>query len=153
MKLNIVLYQPEIALNLGNIIRISACFNANLHIIEPCGFPMDMQKIKRASLDYFDKVKIYRYKDFNEFLTMKAKSNIYLLTTKSLNKYYQSKLDLNGYYIFGSESKGVSDEVRNKIKNTLTIPLKENCRSLNLANSVAIISAEISKQNNYNNLI
>ncbi len=153
MKLNIVLYQPEIALNLGNIIRISACFSANLHIIEPCGFPMDIQKIKRSSLDYYDKVKIYRYKDFNEFYTLKSDFNLYLLTTKSANKYYQTNLDLNGYYIFGSESKGVSDEIRNKIKNALTIPLKENCRSLNLANSVAIISAEICKQNNYNNLI
>jgi tRNA (cytidine/uridine-2'-O-)-methyltransferase len=145
---HLVLYQPEIALNLGNIIRIAACFNAKLHIIEPCGFPMDHNRIKRSSMDYYNKIDMLKYKDFSEFYKKNSANKIYLVTTHSSTEYYKEDLDINGYYLFGSESKGVTNEVRDIITNTLKISIRDDCRSLNLANAVAIIAAEICKQNN-----
>ena len=114
--MNIVLYQPDIALNVGAIIRLVACFNSNLHIVEPCGFPFDIKKIKQSSLDYIDHVNITRYSNWDHFLEKKNDhAKLLLLSTKASKYYHQISFSKNDYIIFGSESRGASEEVWKKI--------------------------------------
>jgi len=142
--MNIVLYQPDIALNVGAIIRLCACFDAKLHLIEPCGFPFNIQKIKRSAMDYIDKITLKKHmswESFIEFHTTQS-GNLYLFSTKATKNYYETQYSHNDYLIFGSESNGVSKEVWNYIHDAFKIPLKNSCRSLNLSTSVAIIMGE-----------
>ncbi len=148
---NIVLFQPDIALNVGAAIRLSACFSCKLHIIEPCGFPYDVKKIKQAALDYLDKVEIIRHTSFAAFLDYVKNNpgNISLLTTKTEQPYYEHSFKPGDYLLFGSESAGVNREVREKISNHLKIPLNSECRSLNLSTSIALILGEALRQNKF----
>jgi tRNA (cytidine/uridine-2'-O-)-methyltransferase len=141
--LKIVLFQPEIAGNVGSIIRCCACFNADLHIIEPCGFPFDLNRIKKSSLDYIDHVKINRYKSFQDFYEKNINLNnrLILATTKSDNNVFNFEFKENDFILFGQESSGVPDFIHQLTPNRITIKMKNGQRSLNLAISCGIFLA------------
>ena len=147
-KLSIALYKPDIPQNTAAIIRLGACFNINVHIIEPCGFNLDDSRFKRVAMDYAKLCKIFRYNDFNEFEKINKKSRIILMTTKSKKKYFKFKFLKNDILLFGRESAGVPNEIHKKIRYKLKIPINSKSRSLNVAISVAIVSSEALKQNN-----
>ena len=140
----IVLFQPEIAGNVGSIIRTCACFDLELYIIEPCGFPFDIQRIKKSALDYFHHVKIFRYTSFKNFCAEKIlpnKSRLVLASTKGDEDYRNFQFTESDYIIFGMESSGVSEEIQKASDHKIFIPMKNQMRSLNLAISCAIIAA------------
>jgi tRNA (cytidine/uridine-2'-O-)-methyltransferase len=145
----IALFQPEIAGNVGTIIRTCVCFDFELHIIEPCGFPFDMQRIKKSALDYIHHAKIFRHNSFEEFfeneITQKNQRLI-LATTKGSEKYHQFKFQKNDVVLFGQESAGVPENVASRASHRIFIPMKNKMRSLNIAISCGIIAAEISAQ-------
>ena len=147
--INIALYKPDIPQNTAAIVRLSACLNLKIHIIEPSGFNLDDSRFKRVAMDYIHLSKIIRYPDFENFLKKNIKSRIILMTTKSKKFYHQFKFKKNDFLLFGRESAGVPSEIHKKIKDRLKVPLSEKARSLNVAMTVAIIAAEALKQNNY----
>ncbi len=144
---NIALYQPDIPQNTAAIIRLCACFNATLEIIEPCGFYLDDKRLKRVAMDYLSKSLIIRYKSYENFLIKKKKSRVILMTTKSKKNYNNFKFNPNDTLLFGRESKGVPKIVHNNSYERLKIPIKKNIRSLNIGMSVAITLAEALRQN------
>ena len=135
--------------NTGAIVRLAACLNLKIHIIEPCGFNLDDPRFKRVAMDYTRISKIIRYKNFNSFLKKNSKSRIILMTTKAKKFYHLFKFKKEDFLLFGRESSGVPDEVHKKIKHKLKIKLNKNARSLNIAMSVAIASSESLRQNYY----
>ncbi len=137
----IALYKPEIAGNVGTIIRTCACFDAPLHIIEPCGFPFDMARIKKSALDYIEHTKITRHASFEEFLKNKGDSRLILATTKGSIDYREFKFAPNDIILFGQESAGVPVEVAAKADARIFIPMQNKMRSLNIAISCGIILA------------
>ena len=147
--INIVLYKPDIPQNTAAIVRLSACLNLKIHIIEPCGFNLDDSRFKRVVMDYIKLSQIVRYLDFESFVTKNLNSRIILITTKSKKNYHQFKFRKNDFLLFGRESAGVPDEIHKKIKDKLKVPLSEKARSLNVAMSVAIVTSEALKQNNF----
>lgn len=141
---SIALFQPEIAGNVGTIIRSCACFATPLHIIEPCGFPFDMQRIKKSALDYIDQVEIVRHSSFEEFFNseiLQKNQRLILATTKGSVDYNNFSFKENDVIIFGRESSGVPENVALKANAKIFIPMKNNMRSLNLAVSCGIITA------------
>lgn len=155
MKINIVLVEPEIPQNTGNIARTCAVIGATLHLVKPLGFDISEKAVKRAGLDYWDKLDIIVYENLDEFKEKTKDKNIYLLSTKSKKVYSDvdySKLD-EVYLIFGPETRGLpEDYILENFENAVRIPMRENIRSLNLSNSVAIVAYEVERQNNFNNL-
>ena len=147
--INIVLYKPDIPQNTAAIVRLSACFNLKTHIIEPCGFNLDDSRFKRVAMDYVNLSQIVRYPDFETFLQKNIKSRIILITTKSKKFYHHFKFIKNDFLLFGRESAGVPYEIHKKIKDKLKVPLSGKARSLNVAMTVAIVSSEAMKQNNF----
>ncbi len=147
--INIVLYKPDIPQNTAAIVRLSACFNLKIHIIEPCGFNLDDSRFKRVVMDYINLSQIVRYVNFETFLKKNIKSRIILMTTKSKKFYHHFRFKKNDFLLFGRESAGVPTEIHKKIKDKLKVPLSENTRSLNVAMTVAIVSSEALKQNNF----
>lgn len=138
----VALYKPEIAGNVGSIIRTCACFGADLEIIEPCGFPFDMNRIKKSALDYIHHVKITRHNSFDEFYqkeVLKNDKRLVLATTKSQENYLDFSFAENDILLFGQESAGVPEEIHQKCQEKVTIKMKNEMRSLNLAVSCAII--------------
>ena len=140
--LKIALYQPDIAGNVGTIIRSCACFNSELHIIEPCGFPFDMHRVKKSALDYIEHVKIHRHASFEDFfqneITTK-KQRLILASTKGSVSYKEFTFEEDDILMLGRESAGVPDDVANKSNHRILIPMKNNMRSLNVAISCGII--------------
>jgi len=147
--INIVLYKPDIPQNTAAIVRLSACLNLKIHIIEPCGFNMDDSRFKRVVMDYSNLIKIVRYSCFGSFFKENSKSRIILMTTKSKKNYHQFRFKKNDFLLFGRESAGVPNEMHKKIKNKLKVPLSGKARSLNVAMTVAIVASEALKQNNF----
>jgi tRNA (cytidine/uridine-2'-O-)-methyltransferase len=147
--INIVLYKPDIPQNTAAIVRLSACLNLKIHIIEPCGFNLDDSRFKRVVMDYINLSKIVRYSDFENFQKKNSKSRIILMTTKSKKFYHQFRFKKNDFLLFGRESAGVPGEIHQKIKDRLKVPLSENTRSLNVAMTVAIVASEALKQNKF----
>ena len=147
--INIVLYKPDIPQNTAAIVRLSACLNLKIHIIEPCGFNLDDSRFKRVAMDYIKLSQIVRYPDFESFINKNSKSRIVLMTTKSKKIYNTFKFKKNDFLFFGRESAGVTDEIHEKIKDKLKIPLSGKARSLNVAMAVAIVTSEALKQNNF----
>ena len=147
--INIVLYKPDIPQNTAAIVRLSACLNLKIHIIEPCGFNLDDSRFKRVAMDYVKLSKIIRYPDFEVFLLRNIKTRIVLMTTKSKKFYQHFKFKKNDFLLFGRESAGVPSEIHKKIKDKLKVPLSGKARSLNVAMSVAIVASEALKQNNF----
>ena len=147
--INIVLYKPDIPQNTAAIVRLSACLDLKIHIIEPCGFNLDDSRFKRVAMDYIKLSNIVRYLGFENFIKKNSKSRIILMTTKSKKFYHQFKFRKNDFLLFGRESAGVPDEIHKKIKDKLKVPLSEKARSLNVAMTVAIVASEALKQNNF----
>ena len=147
--INIVLYKPDIPQNTAAIVRLSACLNLKIHIIEPCGFNLDDSRFKRVAMDYIKLSYIIRYPDFDSFKKKNSSSRIVLMTTKSKMSYYKFKFKKNDFLFFGRESAGVPVEIHEKIKDKLKVPLSGKARSLNVAMTVAIVASEALKQNNF----
>ena len=145
--MKVALFNPEIAGNVGSIIRSCACFDAELHIIEPCGFPFNIDRIRRSAMDYISHVKIIRHNDFISFYEDVIASNneepkrLLLATTKGSEDFRKIEYSQDDVIIFGTESSGFPEEFLNMIDQRITIPMKNNMRSLNLAVSCAIILA------------
>ena len=147
--INIALYKPDIPQNTAAIVRLSACLNLKIHIIEPCGFNLDDSRFKRVAMDYVKLSKIIRYPDFEVFLLRNIKSRLVLMTTKSKKFYQHFKFKKNDFLLFGRESAGVPSEIHKKIKDKLKVPLSGKARSLNVAATVAIVASEALRQNNF----
>ncbi len=147
--LNIVLYEPEIPQNTGNIARLCACVGAKLYLIGKLGFILSDKYLKRAGLDYWDKVEIEHIESMEDLIKNFPDSNFYYFTTKTKIVYTDIKYKKGDFLVFGPETRGLPKEILdNNIKNCATIPMKENLRSLNLSNSVAIAAYEAYRQFN-----
>ena len=144
---NIALYQPDIPQNTAAIIRLCACFNTTLEIIEPCGFYLNDKRLKRVAMDYLKKSKIITYKSYEDFLLKKKNSRIILMTTKAKKNYSNFKFNHKDTLLFGRESEGVPKIVHENSFQRLRIPLKKNTRSLNIGMAVAIALSEATRQN------
>lgn len=139
----IALFQPEIPANTGNIGRLCVGANAELHIIKPMRFLLTDKHLKRAGLDYWDKLSIHFHDKIEDLIDSFKENNIYFCTTKSDNIYFKRQFKQGDVFVFGPESRGIPEEILKKYwDNTINIPMSENIRSLNLANSVAIILFE-----------
>ena len=146
--MHIALYKPDIPQNTAAIIRLSACLNLKMHIIEPCGFDINDSRFKRVVMDYMGNSKIFRYEDYEDFLKKNKQNRIVLATTKATKHYHKFKFKKNDVLLFGRESAGVPENLHKLIKNKVKIPINKKTRSLNVATSVAIISSEALRQNN-----
>ena len=146
--MHIALYKPDIPQNTAAIIRLGACLNLKIHIIEPCGFNLHDPRFKRVVMDYIGKSKIFRYEDYDNFLKKNKDKRIVLMTTKAKKHYHKFKFKKNDMMLFGRESAGVPENLHKTIKNRIKVPMNKKTRSLNVAMSVAIISAEALRQNN-----
>ena len=145
--MEIVLYQPEIAGNVGACIRLSANTNLSLNIIKPLGFNFQENKIRRAGLDYHDLASVSMYEDWSEFKNEINLDNVGYLSSKSKINIWDVELKDYSHLIFGPESVGLPDDILNGNKNILTIPMTSDSRSINLANAVSIVAYEYLRQN------
>lgn len=149
-KIHIVLHEPEIPQNTGNIARTCAATGAALHIIRPMGFTIDDRKLKRAGLDYWDKLDITYYDNYEDFLQKhpEAEGRIYYFTTKAPRAYTEvNPYPDHVFIMFGKETRGIPEEILYENQNTcVRIPMRDTLRSLNLSNSVAIAVYEILRQ-------
>ena len=146
--MHIALYKPDIPQNTAAIIRLGACLSLKIHIIEPCGFNLHDSRFRRIVMDYIGFSKIFRYQDYDDFLNKNKKKRIILMTTKAKKHYHKFKFKKDDILLFGRESAGVPNNLHKTIKDKIKIPMNKNTRSLNVAMSVAIISAEALRQNN-----
>ena len=149
--INIVLVNPEIPPNTGNIIRLCSNTGYSLHLIKPIGFELNDRQLKRAGLDYHDTAKVKTYDNLEQFIKI-VNPNRILATTSKVNKSYTTiKFKKNDAILFRSESTGLSQDILNKIQkeNIFNIPMKPNNRSLNLSNAVSIIVYESWRQHNF----
>ena len=147
MPLNIVLYQPEIPQNTGNIARTCAVTGSKLHLIKPLGFSIDDKHLKRAGLDYWHLLDIYIYENFEDFEAKNPTGIRYLATTKAKRFHTELQYEKGGYLIFGKETKGLAPEILAKYpETTLRLPMRAEARSLNLSNSVAVVVYEVLRQ-------
>ncbi len=147
--MHIALYKPDIPQNTAAIIRLSACLDLKLHIIEPCGFNINDSRFKRVVMDYIGFNKIFRYEDYNTFMKKNLNSRIILMTTKARRSYLKFKFNKKDILLFGRESAGVPKIIHSKIKNKLKIPINKKTRSLNVAMTVAIVVSEAIRQNSF----
>ncbi len=146
--MHIALYKPDIPQNTAAIIRLGACLKLKIHIIEPCGFNLHDSRFKRVVMDYLGFSKIFSYENYDKFLSKNIKKRIVLMTTKAKKNYHKFNFKKNDILLFGRESAGVPESLHKTIKNKVKIPMNKKTRSLNVAMSVAIISAEALRQNN-----
>lgn len=145
-KINVVLYEPEIPQNTGNIARLCACCDANLYLVGKLGFSLSDKYTKRAGLDYWDSVNIIKVDTLEELQEQYPDSNFYYLTTKSKKLYTDVQYKDGDFLVFGPESRGLPQEYVTQ-ETAVTLPMKEGQRSLNLSNSVAIAVYEVIRQN------
>lgn len=151
--LNIVLLEPEIPQNTGNIARTCASSGAILHMIKPFGFEIDNAKLKRAGMDYWFHLDIRYYENLDDFFLKNKDINFYLFTKKAKHCYAEISYEDDVFFFFGRESCGLPDELLEKYKNrTLRIPMRQGLRSLNQSNSVAIAAYEYLRQKNFTGL-
>ena len=146
--MHIALYKPDIPQNTAAIIRLGACLNLKIHIIEPCGFNLHDSRFKRVVMDYMGMSRIFRYENYENLLKKNKDKRIVLMTTKAKKHYHKFKFKKNDMMLFGRESAGVPESLHKTIKNRIKVPINKKTRSLNVAMSVAIISAEALRQNN-----
>ena len=145
---NVVLFEPEIPQNTGNIVRLCACTNCKLYLVGKLGFTITDKHLKRAGLDYWNDVEIIRVNSLNDLWEQFPDANFYYCTTKTKTKYTQRQFKNNDFFVFGPESRGLSEDLLNENpEKCITIPMAEGQRSLNLSNSVAIIVYEAIRQN------
>lgn len=150
---NIVLYEPEIPPNTGNIIRLAANTGCRLHLIEPLGFELEEKKLRRAGLDYHEFADVKTYKNYQAFLEEEQPKTIYGLTTKATRHHTNVTYDKGDYLMFGPETRGLPVDVREGLgmEHCIRIPMLKESRSLNLSNSVAIILYEAWRQLGFEN--
>lgn len=148
--LNIVLFEPEIPQNTGNIGRTCVATNTRLHLIEPLGFRLDEKSLRRAGMDYWKDLDVTTYIDFEDFMSKNPGAKIYMATTKAPNVYSEVNFEPDCYIMFGKESAGIPEEILVHHKeDSIRIPMVGDIRSLNLSNSVAIVLYEALRQNNF----
>ncbi|QNU67861.1 tRNA (uridine(34)/cytosine(34)/5-carboxymethylaminomethyluridine(34)-2'-O)-methyltransferase TrmL [Ruminiclostridium herbifermentans] len=153
MSLNIVLVEPEIPQNTGNIVRTCAATGAILHLVGPLGFSIEDKYLKRAGLDYWDDAQIKYYDNLELFMKKHGNNKLYYSTTKALNKYSDITYEEDCFILFGKETAGLPEELLKENKEScIRIPMKEGIRSLNLSNSVAIVVYEVLRQQNFGKL-
>ncbi|MDO4452134.1 tRNA (uridine(34)/cytosine(34)/5-carboxymethylaminomethyluridine(34)-2'-O)-methyltransferase TrmL [Faecalimonas sp.] len=151
--LNIVLFEPEIPANTGNIGRTCVATNTRLHLIEPLGFRLNEKALKRAGMDYWDDLDVTTYINFEEFLEKNPNAKIYMATTKAKNVYTDVSYEPDCYIMFGKESAGIPEEILvEHQEESIRIPMSHDIRSLNLGNSVAIVLYEALRQNGFANM-
>lgn len=151
--INIVLHEPEMPANTGNIGRTCVAAGARLHLIEPLGFSINDKMVKRAGLDYWDKLDVTVYDDFNDFCERNPGAKIYMATTKAHKTYTEVSYEPDCYIMFGKESAGIPEEILVDHEDTcVRIPMIGDIRSLNLSNSVAIVLYEALRQNNFDHM-
>ncbi|NBX03184.1 MAG: tRNA (cytidine(34)-2'-O)-methyltransferase [Alphaproteobacteria bacterium] len=147
--MQLVAYQPDIAQNLGSLIRLSACMGVPLHIIEPCGFPLDDKRMRRVAMDYFDLAQIIRHTSWGRFLDFRQSqpsSRLLLLSTHASENYTDFAYQDNDILLLGRESAGVPDEVVEASDGRLLIPMQSGARSLNVALAAAMVLGEALRQ-------
>lgn len=148
--LNIVLHEPEIPANTGNIGRTCVAAGARLHLIEPLGFRLDEKSLKRAGMDYWKDLDVTTYIDYQDFLNRNPGARIYMATTKASAVYTDVRYEPDCYIMFGKESAGIPEEILVEHRETcVRIPMMGEIRSLNLGNSVAIVLYEALRQNGF----
>ena len=157
MKVNVVLVEPEIPQNTGNIARTCAAIGAKLHLVHPLGFSISEKAVKRAGLDYWDKLEIEEHSSLNDFLQKYSPDscNMFFATTKGKHIYsepdYASMDEV--FVLFGKETKGLPEDLLlSHLDKTIRIPMRESLRSLNLANSVCVVVYDILRHNNFEGL-
>ncbi len=149
-RLNIVLLEPEIPANTGNIGRTCVAAGARLHLIEPLGFRLDEKSLKRAGMDYWHQLDVTTYIDYKDFLEKNPGAKIYMATTKAKKVYTKVSYEPDCYIMFGKESAGIPEEILvNHKEECIRIPMAGQIRSLNLGNSVAIVLYEALRQNGF----
>lgn len=152
-NINIVLLEPEIPQNTGNIARTCAATGASLHLIEPLGFRIDDAKLKRAGLDYWHQLDITYYKNLEDFYARNPDAQVYYFSTKAPQKYTDITYPEKVYLMFGKETKGLPEELlRENKSHCVRIPMRDSLRSLNLSNSAAIAVYEVFRQRNFEGL-
>ncbi len=144
--ISIALYKPDIPQNTASIIRLSACYGINVHIIEPCGFNLNDSRFKRVVMDYINLVEISRYYDFQDLVKKNKNSRIILMTTKAKKSVFKFDFKKNDIILLGRESKGVPEFIHNFLNNKIKIPITNKSRSLNVAISAAISATEALRQ-------
>lgn len=152
-KLNIILFEPEIPSNTGNIGRTCVATGTRLHLIEPLGFRLNEKAIQRAGMDYWNDLDVTTYLNYEDFLAKNPGAKIYMATTKARQTYAEVQYEEDCYIMFGKESAGIPEEILVQHPDTaIRIPMNENIRSLNLANSVAIVLYEALRQHNFEHM-
>ncbi|MCI8299797.1 MAG: tRNA (cytidine(34)-2'-O)-methyltransferase [Lachnospiraceae bacterium] len=152
-ELNIVLYEPEIPANTGNIGRTCAATGARLHLIEPLGFQLSEKAIKRAGMDYWRELDVTRYLNWQDFLAKNPGAKIYMATTKARKAYTEVSYEPDCYIMFGKESAGIPEKIlKEHPDECVRIPMIGETRSLNLSNSVAIVLYEALRQNQFSHM-
>ncbi len=155
MKLHIVLVEPEIPSNTGNISRTCSVIGAALHLVHPLGFDISEKQVRRAGLDYWDELELYEHPSFDAVKAAYPEGKFYYCTTKGSNTYCEADFscDEEIFLVFGKETKGLPESLlKENLDTCIRIPMKENKRSLNLSNSVAIIAYEVLRQTGFENL-
>lgn len=148
--MNIVLLEPEMPANTGNIGRTCVATGTKLHLIEPLGFRLDEKSLKRAGLDYWQHLDVTVYDNFEDFLARNPGAKLYMATTKALHTYTEVSYEPDCYLMFGKESAGIPEEILlNYQETSIRIPMNPEIRSLNLSNSVAIVLYEALRQNDF----
>ena len=153
MALNIVLYEPEIPANTGNIGRSCVATNTRLHLIEPLGFSLEEKQLKRAGMDYWKDLDVTTYVNWEDFCEKNPDAKLYFATTKARHVYSDVNYEADCYIVFGKESAGIPEEILKDHPDTcVRIPMVGETRSLNLSNSVAIVLYEALRQNDFSNM-
>lgn len=144
--MQLALYQPDIPPNVGTILRMAACLNVTVNIIEPCGFPFGEKSFRRAGMDYIDQSKVIRHKSWDIFLNNIGSARLILLTTKAAETYTDISYRSDDIILLGRESAGVPDEVHTRADKRAVIPMMANTRSLNVALSASMVLGEALRQ-------
>lgn len=146
--INIVLYEPEIPPNTGNIIRLAANSGAGLHLIRPLGFELDDKRLRRAGLDYHEFSRVELHEDWQSFLSSTEGKRVFGISTKGLSGYHEVNYQQGDYLVFGPETRGLPENIRQQLGDTqlLRIPMLRDSRSLNLSNAAALVVYEAWRQ-------
>ena len=148
--MHIILHQPEIPTNTGNIGRTCVATGSSLHLIEPLGFRLDEKSIKRAGMDYWDSLDVTRYINYQEFQEKHPGAKVWFATTKAKKVYTEAVFGMDDYIMFGKESGGIPEEILvDHEQDYIRIPMLDSIRSLNLSNSVAVVLYEALRQNDF----
>lgn len=144
--MRLALFEPDIPPNLGTILRLGACLETPVHVIEPCGFPFSIQMVRRSAMDYLEHAEIHRHDSWQHFLDEKPAGRLVLMTTKSAIPYTDFHFAPDDILLFGRESKGAPDYVHAAADARLLIPIRAGLRSINVATAAAIVLGEALRQ-------